>query len=75
LFTDYEGLLLVPVGLRGGFGFTGLIVFVHGYFWTEISELQGVLKRSERRIGKAKTGEEAELAAANEHFEPVFNAA
>jgi hypothetical protein len=50
-------------------------VFVHGYFWTEISELQGVLKRSERRIGKAKTGEEAELAAANEHFEPVFNAA
>ncbi|AWY41649.1 hypothetical protein DKY63_17835 [Pseudomonas putida] len=30
---------------------------------------------AERRPGKAKTGEKAELALANEHFEAVFNAA
>jgi len=27
--------LLVPEGLGGIFYFTGLILFVHGYFWTE----------------------------------------
>jgi hypothetical protein len=31
-------------------------------------------KRRERRKDKAKTGEKAELALANEHFESVFNA-
>ncbi|RJG12167.1 hypothetical protein D3879_02255 [Pseudomonas cavernicola] len=33
------------------------------------------MKTCERRSGKAKTGEEAELTAVNEHSEPVFNAA
>jgi hypothetical protein len=32
LFTDFKGLLLVPEGLGGIFYFTGLILFVHGYF-------------------------------------------
>jgi hypothetical protein len=34
LFTDFKGLLLVPERLGGGFNFTGLILFVHGYFCT-----------------------------------------
>jgi hypothetical protein len=32
-------------------------------------------KVAERRSGKAKTGEKAELTLVNEHFESVFNAA
>ncbi|MNV70122.1 hypothetical protein D3C71_1630680 [compost metagenome] len=30
LFTYFKGLVRVPVGLRGGFDFAGLILFVHG---------------------------------------------
>jgi hypothetical protein len=33
------------------------------------------MKRSERRAGKAKTGEAAEFTGVNEHAEQVFNAA
>jgi hypothetical protein len=33
------------------------------------------LKRTERRSGKAKTGEGAEFSPLNEHSESVFNAA
>ncbi|MNQ46919.1 hypothetical protein D3C85_607460 [compost metagenome] len=32
LFAHYKGFLRVPVGLRGGFDFAWLILFVHGYW-------------------------------------------
>ncbi len=38
LFTDFKRLLLIPERLGGGFDFTGLIEFVHGYFLLRISD-------------------------------------
>ncbi|MND77976.1 hypothetical protein D3C80_696800 [compost metagenome] len=32
LLTHFKGFVRVPVGLRGGFDFAGLILFVHGYW-------------------------------------------
>ncbi|MCY1217936.1 hypothetical protein D9M72_298670 [compost metagenome] len=32
LLTHFKGFVRVPVGLRGGFYFAGLILFVHGYW-------------------------------------------
>src|SRR5690606_20564399 len=32
LFAHFKGFLRIPVGLRGGFDFTGQILFVHGYW-------------------------------------------
>jgi hypothetical protein len=37
--------------------------------------MQAVLKRRERRPGKANSSEKAELTPVNEHFEFEFNAA
>jgi hypothetical protein len=37
--------------------------------------MRAVLKRRERRAGKANSSEEAQLTAVNEHFEFEFNAA
>ena len=31
LFAHYKGFLRVPMGLRGGFDFTGRVLFLHGY--------------------------------------------
>jgi hypothetical protein len=53
-------------------GTAGAVPFVHRDIW---SLRPRCFKRRERRSGKAETGEEAEFAAANEHSEPVSNAA
>jgi len=40
-----------------------------------LTPLGFVRKIAERRSGKTKTGEQAELTVVNEHSEPVFNVA